>query len=388
MYQRLLNPILDNSFFLFGARGTGKTSWLKENIDLKNSVWIDLLDEEEYFRYTKRPQTLVEIIPPDHPKKALIVIDEIQRVPNLLNYVHKLIEDKKYIFALTGSSARKLKRSGSNLLAGRALLNKLHPLTSFELAKNFDLLAVLNWGALPTVHHKGSFKFKSNYLKTYVQTYLRQEIKEEQIVRNLAPFINFLEIATQANGQILNFSKMADQCGVDSHAINRYFEILVDTMLGFYLEPYHTSVRQRQVQHSKFYFFDLGVKRALEGMLTVPIIERGGTAFGDAFEHFFILELIRLNDYCETDYKFSYLRTGSGVEFDVIVERPGLDKILIEIKSSDEIEESIVKKREELRKDLLPNEFWVVSREKRKRYLGSAVIMPWQLALKELFKIK
>lgn len=377
---------MESSFFLFGARGTGKTSWLREHFKgRKGGLWIDLLDEEEYLQFTKRPQTLVEIIPPDHPKDSFIVIDEVQRVPGLLNYVHKLIEEKNYVFALTGSSARKLKRSGANLLAGRALLNRLHPLTSFELGEEFDLQSALNWGTLPTVCNKGSAKYRSNYLKSYVQTYLREEIKEEQVVRNLSPFIKFLEVAAQANGQILNYSNIARHCGVDSHAIDRYFEILTDTMLGFFLEPYHESVRKRQVQHSKFYFFDLGVKRSLEGMLTVPILERSGTPFGDAFEHFFILELIRLNDYFETDYKFSYLRTGNDVEFDLIVERPGRNKILIEIKSATEVDESVANKREELRKDLMPNEFWIVSREKRKRHLENAVILPWQQALKLLY---
>jgi predicted AAA+ superfamily ATPase len=157
-------------------------------------------------------------------------------------------------------------------------------------------------------------------------------------------------------------------------------------MLGFYLEPFHESVRKRQIQHSKFYFFDLGVKRALENMLTVPIIERGGSSFGDAFEHFYILELIRLNDYYEKDYKFSYLRTGNDVEFDLIVERPGKDKILIEIKSSDFIDETEVTKREALHKDLMPSQFWIVSREKRRRKIRSAQILPWEQSLQMLFK--
>jgi predicted AAA+ superfamily ATPase len=389
MYQRLISPLLESSFFLFGARGTGKTSWLTGNLSSKDdSIWIDLLDEEQYLLFLRRPQTLLEIIPKNHPKKSVIVIDEVQRVPGLLNYVHKLIEEKKYIFALTGSSARKLKRGGANLLAGRALINKMHPLTSPELGSDFDLIQALNYGTLPSICNKGSLKYKSNYLKSYVQTYLREEIKEEQVVRNLSPFVKFLEIAAQSNGQILNFSNIAQYCGVDSHAIDRYFEILIDTMLGFYLEPYHESVRKRQTQHSKFYFFDLGVKRALEGMLTVPILERGGSSFGDAFEHFFVLELIRLNDYYETDYKFSYLRTGNGIEFDIIIERPGQAKILIEIKSSDFVDEATIKKREKLRQDLLPNEFWIVSREKRKRYIGEATIMPWQQALKTLFTSK
>lgn len=388
MYQRKIAPDLEHSFFLFGARGTGKTFWLKNAlIKQKNTIWIDLLDEEEYLKFLKRPQLLVEILGGDRPKKSIIVIDEIQRIPALLNYVHKLIEDKGYIFALTGSSARKLKRSGANLLAGRALLNKLHPLTSFELGKDFDLIQTLNWGALPSVQKKSSNKFKSNYLKTYVQTYLKQEIKEEQIIRNLSPFIKFLEIAAQMNGQILNFSNIARHCGVDSHAIDRYFEVLIDTMLGFYLEPFHESVRKRQAQHSKFYFFDLGVKRALENMLTVPILERGGSTFGDAFEHFYILELIRLNDYYEKDYKFSYIRTGNDVEFDLIIERPGKDKILIEIKSSDFVNEIEVRKREDLYNDLKPCQFWVVCREKRKRKIRSALILPWEHSLQMLFSI-
>jgi predicted AAA+ superfamily ATPase len=385
MYQRIVNPLTDTSFFLFGARGTGKTKWLEEHFPKKSHIWVDLLDEEEFLQFTRRPQTLKEIIPDNHPASEIIIIDEVQRVPGLLNYVHQLIEEKAFIFALTGSSARKLKREGANLLGGRASWNRMHPLTSRELGKDFNLLEVLNWGALPKIHNKGSIRHKQNFLRSYVQTYLKSEIKEEQVVRNLTPFVKFLEVAAQCNGQVLNYSKIARDCGVDSHAVDRYFEILIDTMLGYFLEPYSNSVRKRQIQHSKFYFFDLGVKRALEGLLTVPIVERGGTALGNAFEHFVLLELFRLNDYYEKDFKFSYLRTKDDLEIDLIIERPGLSKVLIEIKSTEQVEDSDIKKLESIRKDLLPNEFWIISREKRIRKCGSATILPWEKALKLLY---
>jgi predicted AAA+ superfamily ATPase len=191
---------------LFGARGTGKTSLSNELFDTKSTLWFDLLDDEMARKLSVNPQIFFEQIKAQSGIKW-VVVDEIQKVPALLDYIHKLIEDDKIKFVLTGSSARKLKRQGSNLLAGRAFINHLHPLSYFELEADFKLDQVLNWGSLPKIYQFEKNLEKEEFLISYVNTYIRQEIKEEQLVRRIEPFLKFLEVAAQANGKILNYSK-------------------------------------------------------------------------------------------------------------------------------------------------------------------------------------
>lgn len=383
MYTRICNPIKSQSFFILGARGTGKSSLIKTLFSSQKNLWIDFLDSETYQKFLTKPKLLEE--------QALgikwdwIIIDEVQKVPSILDHVHKLIEEKNYKFILTGSSARKLKRQGVNLLAGRAFINTLHPLTSWELGHDFNLEKIINWGSLPKIFSFTEEIECREFLKSYTHTYLKEEIKEEQIVRNIEPFWKFLEIAAQMNGKIINYSKIARDSGTNSKSVERYYEILSDTLLGFFLEPYHQSVRKRQMHQSKFYFFDLGVTKALANLLTVPSIE-GTFQFGDAFEQFFILECLRLNDYLRKDYKFSYLRTKDDLEIDLIVERPGKKMILIEIKSSKLIDDKEIHRLKKIHEDLLPCELWFVSRETTARKVGTAFVFPWQEALEKLFK--
>jgi len=385
MYKRLCKPLLSNSFFLFGGRGTGKSSLLKELFKSDPpSLWLDLLDEETARRYMLNPGLLEEQTAHGFNARSWVVIDEVQRVPPLLNIVHRLIEKKKIKFALTGSSARKLKRGGANLLAGRAFLNHLHPLTSLEMGEDFNLLSALRWGTLPQLSQYDSDLERSEYLKAYVNTYLREEIKEEQLVRRIEPFLRFLEVAAQSNGQLINHSKIARDAGAsDAKAVERYFEILVDTLIGFHLEPYHASIRKRQTAKAKFYFFDPGVKRALEGQLSIPIQPRT-PPFGHAFEHFLMLEIHRYRDYFRREEKFSYLRTKDDVEVDLIIERPRQKKIVIEIKSSDRVDEVEILRLKALKKDLAPCDFWVASREKHPRMIEGFEILPWQQVLRNL----
>lgn len=383
MYQRLSKILKSNSFFLFGPRGSGKTSLLMAEFKDKRTLWINLLNEDEYRKFAVHPEQIDELV---SEKYDWVVIDEVQRVPTLLNHVHKIIENSKIKFALTGSSARKLKREGANLLAGRAFENKLHPLTSFELGNDLNLAEILNYGSLPKIFSLETTEEKNQYLRSYANIYIKSEIKEEQVVRKIEPFLKFLEVAAQMNGKILNYSKIATDAGVDSKAVERYFEILVDTFIGFFLEPFHESVRKRQSQKSKFYFFDLGVKKALERTLTVPIISSTYT-YGDAFESFFILECIRLNDYYLKDYKFSYLRTKDDLEIDLIVDRPGLARVYIEIKSTKNFNSDDVYKYSLIKKDLKAENFWFVTQDKNRRKVDSFLIIPWQDALKELFAI-
>lgn len=387
MYSRICKPLESNSFFLFGPRGSGKTSLLKDNFSHKNCLWLDLLDDELAQEYLLRPKLLWERLNKSlhtQDKYDWVIIDEIQKVPALLDIVHMAIEEKKQKFALTGSSARKLKRGAANLLAGRAFVNHLHPLTSVELKDDFDLQKILKWGSLPKIFSLDNDLERSEFLKSYVNTFLKEEIKEEQLVRKMTPFVKFLGVAAQANGTVLNMSKIARDSGTDPSAVERYFEILIDTMIGYYLEPFHFSVRKRQSQKSKFYFFDLGVQRALSRTLSVDLVP-GTYPYGNAFEHFLILELIRLRDYHRKDYEFSYLRTKDDLEIDLIIERPGLPRILLEIKSSESVDNVEIEKLKKIKMDLQPCELWVASREKQLRSNGFAEIGPWQEFVKRLY---
>lgn len=386
MYSRIAKPLFSNSFFMFGARGTGKSSLLKEFFPpaKSNVFWVDLLDDVLYQELLAHPGRFVEMIPREFKKGSWVVADEIQRLPGLLNYVHKLIEERNISFALTGSSARKLKRGGANLLAGRAFLNSLHPLTHRELGKDFDLDFALNWGSLPRVFSLKGNDEKKEYLKSYVATYMKQEIKEEQVLRQLEPFARFIEIASQQNTQIINASKIARDSLSSPAAVLRYFEILSDTLMGFYLEPYHRSVRKVQTAKSKFYFFDLGVRKAIERSLDSPLVP-STYAYGKAFEHFFVVECIRLNDYLRKDDRFYYLRTKDDVEIDLLIERPNRELWAIEIKSTERVDEKDFTRAIKVAQDLKVKRFIVASREKKKRTLKNMEIWPWKDVLNELY---
>lgn len=384
MYRRLCKPSLSKSFFLFGARHTGKSTLVQGLLPVAETLKIDLLDQALLNRFLAYPQEFEALILSQVSSKKWIYVDEIQRAPQLLNYVHKLIEETHLKFALTGSSARKLKRGGANLLAGRALLNHLYPLTHTELAEDFNLTAALHWGSLPPAINEKDKLLKNEILKTYVQVYIKEEIKEEQLVRKLDPFIRFLEVSAQCNGKILNYSKIARDCHTDPQMIERYFEILTDTMIGYYLDPFHESVRKRQSKKPKFFYFDLGVKRALEGTLTVDLIP-STSAFGEAFEHFFILECFRLNDYFKKDFKFSYIRTKDDVEIDLVIERPGKTKILIEIKSANDTSAMGFKNQSSLANSIQNSEFWIISQDPKEMKYKDYRTVYWKNALQELF---
>lgn len=391
MILRFIPLSLEESFFLFGARGTGKSTLINgliEKVKQKNKnlkiEYIDLLDTDIFEELLLRPARLREQI--EASKPDWVFIDEIQKIPALLDIVHQMIEKHKKIkFALTGSSARKLKRQGANLLAGRALSYRLHPISFIEMKQ--DLIETLTWGSLPKIYDYSSDQLKKKYLKTYTQTYLREEIQMEQITRNLTGFRNFLSVAAQMNGKIISFSKIALASGVDEKSVSRFFEILTDTLVGFLLEPFDRSVRKRQSGKPKFYFFDIGVARAMGKQLDVPIVP-GNFIFGDLFEQMIILEFIRLNDYLDRDFSFSYLRTGSGVEVDLIIERPGLKMALVEIKSTDRITVEDSKSLNSFSSDFPEAEFIILSREKKMRKLESGtMVMPWQQGIKYIMGI-
>jgi uncharacterized protein len=383
MIQREINLIKTRSFFLFGARGTGKTSLLRaefrENVPLFNLLQPKLFQELQ-----KRPESFETLLPKDRREGDWIIIDEIQRVPELLNIVHDKIESEKLRFVLTGSSARKLKRSGVNLLAGRAIVHHLFPFTHRELKDEFDLCSTLHWGSLPILYPVKTDEERKLVLESYVNTYIREEIREEQIVRKLDPFLRFLEVAAQMNGNLVNASAIGEDVRTDAKTIQRYYEILEDTLLGFHIDAFHTSIRRAQRQAPKFYFFDTGVLRALSGMLHVPLVP-STSEYGKLFESFFINEAYRLNKYTNKGYKFYYLRTKDDLEIDLILERKGEPKILIEIKSSSRVDERKLEKLRKLKEDLEPCVLWVASQEEQERSTDFAEILPWKTVLKRLF---
>ena len=324
MIQRLLKCSKTKSFFLFGGRATGKSSYLEkqwsQSFKKEELLWIDLLDPEKEKEFNLRPSSLKEQIEALRKKPKFIIIDEVQKAPKLLDVVHYLIQKKNLKFALTGSSIRKLKQGAANLLAGRAFLYKLFPLTFLELKDRFELEKVLQFGTLPEIFHLKLRKDKIRYLKTYIHTYLKEEVISEQIIRNIQPFRHFLEVAGQCNGTILNHSKIAREAGIDYKSSGRYFEILEDTLLGFHLPAFSTSIRKQQQKSAKFYLFDLGIARALANLIDAKI--RPATySFGQCFEHLVITEIYRLNEYFETNYKMSYFQSKDGLEIDLILQK-------------------------------------------------------------------
>ena len=383
------------SFLLLGARGTGKTWLMREQFSSKSLLWIDLLLHKSFFKYQKNPALLRSEIKEaikqeENYEKEWVIIDEVQRIPQLLNEVHSIVEDQdlggRIKFGLLGSSARKLKRGGANLLAGRALMNELFPLSHQEMAQDFVLEDVLSWGSLPAVIKQPDILTKTEILETYIGVYLREEIREEQIVRDLDPFSKFLEVAAQSSGKIVNYSKIGRDCSVDSRAVARYFQILEETLLGSFLKPYHRSVRKQQGKGSKFYFFDLGVMRALEGTLQAPI-NKASYGYGRLFEHFVILEIMKLNSYLRTRYKLFYLITKQGSEIDLIIERKGKPDILIEIKSGVEPKMDDAIHLKNLKEHFPGSELWVISQVENNFTDSGVRFLHWEYAIQEIFKI-
>ena len=342
MIRRTFEPPKNNSFFLFGARGTGKTTLLTKHFGLypkppTDTLYIDLLDPDLEELYSRSPGRLKQILEESPARYRRVIIDEVQKVVALLDVVHLCIEKYRDIqFILSGSSARKLKHGGGNLLAGRAFSFNLHPLSYSEAPNADDLTELLTWGTLPRIYEYQDPVDKRRFLRTYTQTYLKQEIQLEQLVRDIVSFREFLDLASQVSGEIINYRKIADQTKVDEKTVARYFEILIDTLVGRLLEPYSQSVRARQRAKPKFYLFDTGIQRHLSQQASIPLVARSSD-YGKLFEQWIVNECFKLNDYCETDFRFYYLRTKEGAELDLIVQRPGNKRILIEIKSTDSV---------------------------------------------------
>jgi len=321
MFKRYLqNKLPETSFFLFGPRQVGKSTLLHSE---NPHFTIDLLDPELQLSYNKNPNLLRhqldDLAPGEHQK---ILIDEIQRVPKLLDIVHALMERRpEFQFILCGSSARKLRHGASNLLGGRALYRTMHPLTFNELSADFNLSWVLAYGSLPKIYStlkKKKIIETQDLLRAYAIIYLREEIKAEALVRNLQGFQNFLDIAVAQYGEQINFSSVSRDCQVALSTVKEYYSILEDTLIGFFLYPYLKSQRKRMSHQPKFYFFDNGVTRALLGSLLDP---PNATERGRLFEQWILQEIIRLNEYQQKDWKLSFWRTSHGAEVDILISR-------------------------------------------------------------------
>ena len=344
MYTRLL-PTPTRSIFLFGPRGTGKSTWI--NNRFPNAVSYDLLDTGEALRLSKQPQALHRELAA-LPEGSWAVIDEVQKVPQLLDEVHRLMESRRLRFVLSGSSARKLRRGGTNLLAGRAVTKSMMPLVSAEMGFDLDMARILPFGTLPMAVTEADPK---EYLRTYAETYLMQEVQAEALTRNLGAFARFLEVAARQNAQLTNASGIARDVGINRRTVQSHFEILMDTLLGHWLPPWRLKSANKQVRQSKFYFFDSGVARALTGRLPYPPTDQ---ELGPLTETFVLNELRAYLAYSALDYKLHFWRSYDGAEVDVLCET-ATGFVAIEVKASLRWEKrfnrGLHRVREELGKD-------------------------------------
>jgi len=389
MFQRIATLPKSSSFFLFGARGVGKSTLLRTAYQAKDTHWIDLLDPERQSRFVLRPSSLVEELDALPKPIKRVVIDEVQRAPQLLDVVHQVLESKKrtFRFVLTGSSARKLKAGAANLLAGRASVCHMFPLLSEELASkdaNSDraISTLLQYGSLPVIL-QAPVDERAARLRAYAHTYLQEEVAAEQLVRKLDPFRRFLPIAAQSSGEIVNYANISRDVGVDAKTIQSYYTILEDTLVGFFLEPWHESVRKRQRQAPKFYFFDTGVCRALASLLTV-VPEPSTSYFGSLFESRVVQEIVHRNQTLQLDLQLGYLRTDKDVEVDLVIRRPGGIVQLVEIKSTRHVKDSDLRHLRAF-DDVYPQaERYVLSRDTTRRNVGNVRLVPWLEGIEQL----
>lgn len=377
-FKRLL-PLPDKSFFLLGPRATGKSTWLKTH--LPGALRFDLLRSSTYLELLKNPNHLREVIMAEQPE--WVIIDEIQKIPSLLDEVHSLLFDYNGMvkFALTGSSARKLKRENANLLAGRALSKNMFPLTLEEMGFNQNIEERLQYGSLPEVCKTYKREDVIEYLSSYVQTYLKEEILQETKVRDLASFSRFLNVAAIMNGQILNLSNIARDCGLARSTVQGHFSILIDTLLGTMIEPYRPKAKVKEVSSPKFYFFDSGIVSTLKGNLSSSIESQEK---GFLLETLFLNELRAINSYLRLNGEIFYWRTADGNEVDFIFKK-GKEIIGFEIKSSKEWKKDFSFGLETLLKEKVITRSYGIYLGDKKLKVGEVNILPMNdLKLKEI----
>jgi uncharacterized protein len=311
LISRLLKPP-DRSFFLFGARGTGKSTWLREV--LPDGVRLDLLDTSLQLELAGNPHALDALVG-DRPGDTWVVLDEVQKIPALLDEVHRLMELRRWRFALCGSSARKLKRGGANLLAGRAVTLSMEPFCSAELENRLDREFCLDWGMLPIVQMDRANA--PEILSAYVDTYLKEEIRVEGVIRSFPPFARFLAIAGQVNGQELNVQNIAREAAVPRSSVDGYFSVLTDTLMAHFLPAYRPGVKVRETAHPKFYWVDGGIARAAAGLLRDPV----GRPWKGASLETWIFHELRVHNMVGGKHRLlGYYRTAAGSEIDFVIE--------------------------------------------------------------------
>ncbi|MBR6774925.1 MAG: ATP-binding protein [Bacteroidales bacterium] len=369
--QKILD-VQDDSVFLWGARQAGKSTLVKKLFP--NAIFYDLLKSDEYYRLMRRPQSLREELL-SFDENTLVVIDEIQKIPALLDEVHWLIVNNGIRFVLCGSSARKLKRVGTNLLGGRALSVSLFPLVSAEIP-DFDLFHAINNGMIPR-HYMS--KNPQKRLEAYIGVYLKEEIQEEAVVRQLSSFNRFLDAAAQCDGEMINYTNIAQDCGVSAVTIKEYFNILEQTLIGYMIPAFTLTKKRRAITTRKFYYFDIGV---VNHLLNRSNLQPGSIDFGHAFEHFMIQEIIAYLSYYEKKEKLSYWRTAGGYEVDAII---GDARVAIEFKSSDEVQSKHTKGLKAFEEDFPEARKIIVSLDRNKRILNGIEVIPATEFLKMLW---
>ena len=378
MLTRLLNIKLPKgqSAFLWGPRKTGKTTLLKAAFP--KSLRYDLLQTDIFIEFVKRPFLLREqlLALPSNQVKDPVIIDEVQKVPQLLDEVHWLIENKGLRFILCGSSARKLKRGKANLLGGRAWRYEMHPLVSAELT-DIDLLKVLNRGMIPLHYMQKEYR-KS--LQAYVRDYLKEEVFDEGLTRNIPAFSRFFDAMGYSHGELTNYANIARDCGVDAKTVKEYYQILSDTLLGTMIEPYKKR-RDRNViiRAGKFYLFDVGVAGAIT-QRRIP--QEKGEQFGKAIEHFILMELLAHRVYSEFNYDVNFWRTKSGLEVDFIL---GQGEVAIEVKGTNRLDNRHLRPLKTFIREYRPAKAFVVCNERAARLHEDIRILPWLDFLKMLW---
>lgn len=380
MYKRIQDLKLSSqeTCFLWGPRQTGKSTLLK--MLFPQAVRYDLLLSTEYQRLLREPNLIREECLAAgldaNSQRDPIIIDEIQKLPALLDEVHWLMENKGLRFILCGSSARKLKRGHGNLLGGRAVRYELHPLV-FPEVSDFSLKKALNSGLIPRHYDSAN---PGRLIQSYVGDYLKEEIVAEALTRNIPAFSRFLEVAALSNGEVLNYTNIARECGISSPTVKDYFQILEDTLIGRHLPAFRKRRKRRLVVSPKFYFFDLSPVIYLSRRGKVAL---GSELFGRAFEHFIWMEIVAHSSYSELFYPITYWRTSSGIEVDFVL---GDNEIVIEVKSAEIIGKTHLKGMRRFKEEYSTRRSILVSMDSKPRKTEDQIeILPWQIFLKQLW---